>query len=334
MENRPRILFSSCDDLESSFIQNDLEFLRRHFDVKVVDSVFSIDRLKDTLGTMRNLIGGILWADVVFVWGAGFDAFWAVGLSRIFKKRSIVVVMGYEVAEVPEIGYGAMLNSISAYTVKFVLRNANRVLAVSKFSKEEILKYTNSENVELVYNGVDCDKFKPKGEKEDLVITVGSILKNRIKLKGLETFVETARFLPEVRFIVIGLSEDTIDYLKTLATSNVETTGFLSQDNLIQYYQRAKVYCQLSYRESFGMSLAEAMLCGCVPVVTNNAALPEVVGDTGFYVPYGDPKGTAGAIKKALNSAGEKEARERIEDMFTFEKREERLINEIERVLK
>ena len=178
------------------------------------------------------------------------------------------------------------------------MENSDKILAISEFSKKEILRYTNPKNVELVYNGVDCDKIKPKGEKEELAITVGSTLKDRIKLKGLETFIRTAKFLPEERFIVIGLSEDTINYLKTLATSNVEFIGFLSQEDLIQYYQKAKVYCQLSYRESFGISLAEAMLCDCVPVVTNNAALPEVVGDTGFYVPYGDAKATAEAIKK------------------------------------
>lgn len=334
MVNRPRIVFSSCDDLESSFIQNDLELLRKYFDVRVVDSIFSIYKPKDALKTILNLMEGALWADVAFLWGADANAFWAVRLSKIFKKKSIVVVEGYEVAEVPELGYGAMLDKLSARKVKYVLKNANKVLAVSKFNKKEILKYTTSENVELVYNGIDCDKFNPKGEKEDLVITVGSTSKYRIKLKGLETFIKTAKLLPEIRFIVIGLSDDTINYLKTLATSNVKFTGFLSQDNLIQYYQKAKVYCQLSYRESFGMSLAEAMLCGCAPVVTNNAALPEVVGDTGFYVPYSDLKATAEAIKKALRSDKGKEARERIKNMFTLEKREKRLINEMERVLK
>ncbi|MHA1664403.1 MAG: hypothetical protein ACTSVW_01050 [Candidatus Njordarchaeales archaeon] len=44
------------------------------------------------------------------------------------------------------------------------------------------------------------------------------------------------------------------------------------------------------------------MSCCCVPVVTRRYALPEVVGDTGFYVPYYDPKSTAEAIKKALRS--------------------------------
>jgi glycosyltransferase involved in cell wall biosynthesis len=74
------------------------------------------------------------------------------------------------------------------------------------------------------------------------------------------------------------------------------------------------------------MALAESMCCECVPVVINNAALPEVVGDTGFYVPYGDPKATAEAIKEALKSGKGRAARERIKNMFPIAKREKRLI--------
>jgi len=74
------------------------------------------------------------------------------------------------------------------------------------------------------------------------------------------------------------------------------------------------------------MSLAEAMLCKCVPVVTNRGAIPEVVGDTGFYVPYGDPKATAEGINKALNSNLGKQARQRILTHFPVQKREEELL--------
>ncbi|MFC1938017.1 glycosyltransferase, partial [Chloroflexota bacterium] len=85
-----------------------------------------------------------------------------------------------------------------------------------------------------------------------------------------------------------------------------------------------------SYHESFGLSLAEAMACECVPVITGNAALPELVGDTGFYVPYGDPKATAEAIKKALKSDAGKKARERVKRLFPIESRQKALIKIIE----
>lgn len=336
MKNRKiKILFVRTS--KSSFIQNDLELLRRHFDIRVVDFVLSRKNLKGTLATMFGMLKGILWANLTFSWFADTHAFLAVRLSKIFRKKSIVIVGGYEVAKVPEIEYGAMLNSKLARNVKFVLENADKVLAVSEFNKKEILKYTNFKNVELVYNGINCDKFKPKGEKEDLVITVGYITDAVIKRKGFETFVKSALYLPNAKFVLIGKDiDDSIKYLKSISPSNVEFTGFVSDDLLLNYYQRAKVYVQVSAYESFGMSLAEAMLCECVPVVTNRSAIPEVVGDTGFYVSYGDEKTTAKVIKKALEAPEElgKKARERIKTLFPIERREKELISEIERVLK
>jgi len=321
---RTKILFIRLS--KSSFIQKELELLRKHFDVRVVDSVLSRKNLKGTFGTLFKMVVGTLWADVTFSWFAGYDAFWVVRLSKIFKKKSIVVVGGYEVAKVPEMGYGAMLNPSFTRIVKYVLDNADKVLAVSEFNKKEILKYTNSKNVELVYNGVDSDKLKARDKVEDLVITVGNTTKNTCKLKGIDTFVKASLAFPELKFVVIGNYDvDIHNRLKQIAP-NVEFTGALPHEEVLSWLKKAKIYCQLSYRESFGMALAEAMSCGCIPVVTNNAALPEVVGDTGFYVPYGDPEKTAEVIKEALNSDKGKEARERIRNMFLIEKRERELL--------
>jgi len=76
------------------------------------------------------------------------------------------------------------------------------------------------------------------------------------------------------------------------------------------------------------------MACECVPAVTDRGSLPAVIVDMGFYVPYGDPEATAGAISKALNCVKGREARERIKRMFPLRKRENELLNEIEELLK
>ena len=63
------------------------------------------------------------------------------------------------------------------------------------------------------------------------------------------------------------------------------------------------------------------MACECIPVVTSNAALPEVVGDCGIYVPYEDIDATATAIKKAFQQTElGKCARKRIIKMFSLKK--------------
>jgi glycosyltransferase involved in cell wall biosynthesis len=69
------------------------------------------------------------------------------------------------------------------------------------------------------------------------------------------------------------------------------------------------------------------MLCECIPVGTEVCGIPVAIGDTGFYVPFGDGPETAKAIEKALQSDNGPKARERIKKLFPIEKRGE-LLNE------
>ena len=329
MSQKIKILFVRPS--KSSFIQKDLELLRAHFDVRAVDSVFSRKRVGQSLKAIAKIVRGVLWADVAFSWFADFHAFFAVSASKLLGKKSIVVVGGYEVAELPEVGYGSMLHPIGRMVVRRTLNSADEVLAVSKFSEKEILKYTHNKSVKLVYNGVEHTRFKPAGDKEDLVLTVsGGDSWERAQLKGLDVFVKSARLLEDVKFLVIGMEGDGLKRLRDIAPSNVAFVNSLSQDELVSHYQRARVYCQLSMRESFGVALAEAMLCECVPVITDRGAIPELVGDTGFYAPYGDEKATARAIENALSSDKGKDARERIRSRFSLERRERELKEHIE----
>lgn len=317
-----RIAFVYYD--HSSFVHQDYEILSRHFDVKKVQY--------RKLGDVFRMAFYISRSDIVFSWFASGHSFLSVMFSRILGKRSVVVAGGYDVAFIPEIEYGQYTQGwMKRKYTDLTLKYADAILAVSQFTKREVLKRTRPRRLEVVYNGIDTEKFYPKGEKEDLVITVASGSKNVVKLKGLDTFIEAARLLPNVKFLIIGVHEDALNILRSKSPENVETMGRVSQDELLECYRRAKVYCQLSYVESFGMALAEAMACGCVPVVTDRGALLEVVGDTGFYVPYGDERATAEAISMALVS--ERSPRERVERLFGIELREHRIIALIKELL-
>lgn len=318
----------------SSFKEKDLELLGKHFNVRVIK--FEVKNYRGYPGVLFKLLRAVFWADVTFSWFAGEHAMWAVRLSKILRKKSIVVVGGGEVANVPEIGYGLMLDPADARIVKYILDNADKVLTVDASLEEDAIKNVgvNGKNIQTIPTGYDYEKFKPKGEKENLVITV-SMGDNwmRVRLKGLDTFVKSAKFLPDVKFMIIGIQGDALKELKNIASSNVEFIGFLSQDELIPYYQKAKVYCQLSMREGLPNALCEAMLCECAPVGTDVQGVRTAIGDTGFYVPYDDPEATAEAIKKALKSDKGKEARERIKGLFSIEKREKNLIKIINEVM-
>jgi glycosyltransferase involved in cell wall biosynthesis len=306
----------------STFVKSDMEILKKHFAVYPICIGF------DFVKMMRNLIRALTRASIIYVWFAGFQAFISVFLAKLFGKKLVIVAGGYDAAYVPEIDYGVFTCWWRTIMAIFTYKNADLIIAVSRYTKKELLQHVIPKKVVVVYNGIDTEKFRPFGNKQNFVLTVGAVNWSNLRKKGLENFVKVAKLLPEVRFVLVGRHDDSsIDYLKMIATKNVEFAGPVSFNKLLELYRRAGVYVQISYHESFGVALAEAMACECVPVVTDRAALPEVVGECGIYVHYGDINATAVAIKKAFE---QKElgrcARKRIVNMFSLGKREEKLV--------
>jgi glycosyltransferase involved in cell wall biosynthesis len=179
--------------------------------------------------------------------------------------------------------------------------------------------------VRAVYHGLP-DPFGtlPQGPRAPIALTVGNVDRSNLQRKGHEAFVRTAALMPEVNFVLAGAAkDDATDYLQTIATSNVTLTGRLSDEALNDYYRKASVYVQASRHEGFGLSVAEAMLAGCVPVVTRAGALPEVTGDSGIFVDTAEPALIAQGVERALTYSDEARAsiRQRILDRFPLEKR-------------
>jgi len=312
-----------------SFVRQDYEILSNHFDVRKVNFRKPQD--------IPKVMSAVMKSDVSFSWFAGGHAFLAVLFSKIFRKKSIVVVGGYDVAYVPEIDYGQFTEAWTKRAMtRFALGYADRVLVVDPSLKEDAIKNAgiSGDNFECLPTGYDYDKFRSKGEKKDIAMTVciGDDW-SRVQIKGVDTFVKAAEHLSDIKFLVIGLSGDALDKVRKMAPSNMEVIGPVQQEKLISCYQEAKVYCQLSIREGLPNALCEAMLCECVPVGTNCYGIPTAIGDCGFYAPCRDPAAAAEAVRKALNSPDKgKKARERIKELFTLERRENRLAQLVEEI--
>jgi glycosyltransferase involved in cell wall biosynthesis len=181
----------------------------------------------------------------------------------------------------------------------------------------------------IIPTGHDHEKFKPAGEKANRVLTVGYLGRNgegEVKRKGLDLFIEAARLMPNVEFMAIGItSKEALTELMGPMPSNLRIFGLIPNDQLVQFYQGAKVYCQLSMHEGLPSALCEGMLCECVPVGTNVSAITSVIGDTGFIVPTPNPQEVADTILKALSSDLGGKARQRIIENFSKEARERNL---------
>ncbi|MFC2009340.1 glycosyltransferase family 4 protein [Chloroflexota bacterium] len=319
------------------FLGRDLKLLGSDYEIKTACG-FNFKRPWTIILCAFSIFKGLIWADIILSQFADLHAFLAMLFARLLGKKSIVVVGGYEVARVPEIGYGYMLKPVLPLMVKYTLLYSNRIFTVANSLKEDAIRNAGvkGDNIRTVPECYDSGFWYRRLEKEDLVLTVANKMTHKvISRKGLVTFVEAAKARPDIQFAIIGpFIEDSAEkYLKERAPSNVDFVGFVPEEHLPEWYSRARVYCQLSLYEGIPNALCEAMLCECVPVVTDCCGIPVAVGDAGFYVQYADIEGTVNAIKSAMSSGKGEEARSRIVNLFPLEKRRRELQEEIDNLV-
>ncbi|MCX6666447.1 MAG: glycosyltransferase family 4 protein [Euryarchaeota archaeon] len=324
-----RIKIAFVGDVSSSFVKNDYEILSEFFDV---DVVCPPKKKSGWLKFIFMLARKTKQSDVTFSWFAGSHSAFAVFFSNLFRKKSMVVVGGYDAAYFPEINYGAFTNIKEKIPALYVYKHVNKIIVVESSLKERIIKYAkiNEDKIECIPTGFNGEYWKPEGAKGNVVLTV-ALAKDitGVKLKGLEGFCRSVDSFPDSQFIIIGAKEKAKDYLKKDAAKNLKFIEFLPQHELRTYYQRAKVYCQLSLDEGLPTALCEAMLCECIPVGSNINGIKTVIGDTGFYANYGDEQEIREAIHRALSTMdnqGEK-ARDRIKKLFSDKRKRETLKN-------
>lgn len=320
---RRRLLF--VHNTPSSWVVQDLADLREAFDVR---EIYFRNRLQDAWAILM----GTLWADGVFGWFASVHSFLGVLAAKLLGRPSWVVIGGYDTAILPEIAYGNLRSGPRRWITLLALRGATCLLPVSRYAADEARRNAkvSPEAMRLLYHGYPPppDGVPPK---QAMVLTVGIVNESNLQRKGLLAFVEVARHVPEATFVLMGSADPAVrDALERIAPDNLVFTGFVSDSERDQTYARAAVYLQLSAHEAFGSSVAEAMRYGCVPVVSDRGALPEVVGEAGLVVPLGDPAAAAEAVRVALGRIDLRErARERIAKEFPRQARREGLVQAV-----
>jgi glycosyltransferase involved in cell wall biosynthesis len=321
------ILFTAT--FNSSFIREDLNILHSRYSVTEI--------ISSGWWTMVRYLVALPKNEITFSWFASVYSSLLVSLTKIFRKKSVLVIGGVDVAQEKAYGYGIWNSWWKSKVVRYGITHADLVLAVDETLKHEAIRLAHyeGENIQVLPTGYDPERWKPGTEKKNFVLSVGiADTLPRFKKKGYDILFSTALQLPEVSFVVIGIDESL--KLHFQVPENVQCYPSVSQDALLAYYQSAKVYCQLSRHEGLPNSLCEAMLCGCLPVGSNKFGIPRAIGDTGFVVDLDNAGDIVKAIRSALNSpsdAGMK-ARQRIMEKFPLQRRAELLYNAIEFLLK
>lgn len=319
-----RILF--VHNQPQSFVRIDLALLRERWQVE------------ERFERRSQINPAAVWAsveraDLVFCWFASWHSFLPTLYAKIQRKPCVLITGGYDTANIPHIAYGSQRGGIRKWISRAIIQAASHLIVNSESARLETIANTGApeSKITVIYHGVE--PVDPPGEvvRDRIALTVGGVWRENLYRKGLLPFVQVARLLPDWQFIVAGKWFDGIEALRKASSDNVTLTGFLDDLALAETYRRASVYVQASLHEGFGMSLAEAMSAGCIPIGTRLGAIPEVMGDTGVYTDP-DPGSIADAIIEA-HQRNRDNPRHRILNQFPIERRRAALYTLIEQCL-
>jgi glycosyltransferase involved in cell wall biosynthesis len=182
-----------------------------------------------------------------------------------------------------------------------VLRAATRILAISEFTKRELVEVLDvpAEKVAAVPLAVETEVFRAEGaaEQGEYVLAVATLEPR----KNLARLAEATRRLGvELRVAGApgwgGVS---------VAGNGVRPLGRVSDEELARLYRGAAVAAYPSLYEGFGFPVLEAMACGAPVVTSRGGATEEVANGAAVLVDPLDPASIAAGIEEAMSRRDE-----------------------------
>ena len=203
------------------------------------------------------------------------------------------------------------------------VRYASRIVAVSERTRENILAlYPEAEDrVQVIHHGVD-DRFKELTDLPErgpflarfgipdrpFLFYVGTLRRK----KNLRALLEVFADLPEPErssysLVLAGIRNPAWPEFEELVQSEelrdrIFLPGFVSDDDLVTYYNLSTALIYPSLFEGFGLPPLEAMACGTPVITSAGGAIPEVVGKAALIFPPDRPDKLSEAILQVLRS--------------------------------
>lgn len=156
------------------------------------------------------------------------------------------------------------------FLVKKSLKNSDKIIAVSRTTKEDIKRYFNQESIvvvegvnELTTNEKEIEKLK----NEKFYLYVG----NSRPHKNLNFLINTYKELDiEIKLVLVGTGNKI-----NIQNEKILTLGFVDDEELIWLYKKCRAFIFPSLYEGFGLPILEALNNGATVYSSNKGSLKE-----------------------------------------------------------
>ncbi len=334
----------------SSFVKSDIALLSKRYPVVVNTYAWHKKWMAPfyLLHQFFFLLINIRSTKRIFVSFGGYWSFLPALMGKPARVEVYVILNGTDCAAIPPLHYGNLRANPLKWFCKQSYKAATMLLPVSSSLISARNTYFSDDAFSfqgyryffpklktphrVIPNGFDQNFWKPvKTVQKEVGTFLAVFSSSQFILKGGDLIVELARKFPDYRFFIAGT--DKPPRIKAV-NKNLVFLGKLSPEKLREYYTRAQYYFQLSIFEGFGCSLAEAMLCECIPIGSSVNIIPEIIGETGFVLEKRDIVALEETVRQALavedkKSLGQK-ARARIIAKYPMDIRERELFSLID----
>ncbi len=188
------------------------------------------------------------------------------------------------------------------FFIKKSILKADRIVADSIFTKEDILKQfrsVSSDKIDVAYAGTDanyscggsdCERqdlevLKKYNIRKPYMLNVGQHHKRKNLSLLLRAFagIDTDKRKEYSIVLVGGPGDDTTDLKQLSKEIGIEgkliLTGMVPREDLPSLYRAAEIFIYPSQWEGFGMPVVEAMASGAMVICSNNTSIAEVAGN-------------------------------------------------------
>ncbi|MCC7520428.1 MAG: glycosyltransferase family 4 protein [Flavobacteriaceae bacterium] len=333
----------------SSFVKRDIFLLSNDF--QVINYHFNTNKKwKLPFAFIKQLFFLFLnfkKIDVIVTQSSGYLSFLPSVWNKITKTPLVIIAIGTDCVKMPEIKYGAHSKNILGWFTRYSFKNASLILPVHKslifnkytytslkYSLQGIKAFVPSIQTPIieVVNGFDTDKWvitNHNRPKHSFLTVTTAINETGYFLKGVDLIVEMAENFPKFQFTIVGK----VKLLKDCPT-NLKILPNVAHDELLEIYNSHEYYLQLSLSEGFPNALCEAMLCGCIPIGSNVAGIPDIIGGSGYILHKKDANDLKLILINLQSNYKDKTiVRERIVLKYGLLKRQQPLIKYITEIL-